>query len=68
MGENKIGIVVDRVRLEIRKEPDPNAEILQEILAGSEVMVYAEGTTKHFYKVCTAYGVVGYCMRDFIKM
>lgn len=64
----KPGVVVDCVRLNIRKEPSINAEVVSEVNCSTDMIVYEEESTDEFYKVCTYYGVEGYCMRKYIKI
>ena len=64
-----IGIVSDCARLRVRKEPSTDAEVLCELEEGSEVVVDMKAHTTHdFYKVCTAAGLEGYCMTNFIVL
>lgn len=62
-----IGIVVDCHRLNVRSEPDADAEVLGTIDAGSEVAI-EDFTHDEFYKVYTAAGAEGYCMKNFIRI
>ena len=64
----KFGKVNGCTKLNIRKMPNRNAEVLAEIKAGSEVMIDEENSTYEFYKVCTESGIEGYCMKNFIKV
>lgn len=66
--EAKIGIVTDCMNLNIRKAPDPDAGILCQITCLSEVLVDKAGSTDDFYKVCTAAGVDGFCMKRYIRI
>lgn len=63
----KFGRVVDCVKLNVRKMPNRNSDVLAEVKAGSEVMIDEENSTYEFYKVCTESGIEGYCMKNFIK-
>lgn len=62
------GVVTDCLRLNIREAPKADAEIATVIDALSEVMVDMDGSTDEFYKVCTASGIEGFCMRKFIAV
>lgn len=62
------GVVVDCLRLNVRKAPDPKAEILCAIDAATDLMIDEEQSTRDFYKVCTAAGVEGYCMKKFVSI
>ena len=63
-----IGIVVECAKLNVRKEPAADAEILTTIPKGSEVQVDIFESTEDFYKVCTGAGVEGYCVKDYINI
>lgn len=65
--EPMIGIVVGCKNLNVRKTPSPDAEIVQIIECGSEVMIDAGKCTDDFHAVCTASGAEGYCMKKFIE-
>ena len=66
--EPKIGSVVDCEMLNVRKEPSIESEVLCEISWYTELMVYEEESTDEFYKICTASGIEGYCMKKFISI
>lgn len=63
-----IGVVTDCLKLNVRKEPNKDADILCEIMLAAEVMVDKAKSTEDFYKVVTASGVEGYCMKKFISI
>ena len=65
--EPKIGSVVDCKMLNVRKEPNIESEVLCKISWYTELMVYEEESTDEFYKICTASGIEGYCMKKFIS-
>lgn len=62
------GVVTDCLRLNIRKEPISDGEILTIIDALSEVMVDIDAASGEFYKVCTASGIEGFCMKKYIAL
>lgn len=64
----KIGKVNGCKKLNVRNLPNQDAKILCEIVDGSEVMIDEAGSTATYYKVCTEYGIDGYCMKKFIKV
>lgn len=64
----KSGIVTDCVRLNVRKNPDLNAEILCEVNCQTYLMIDEKESTDIFYKVYTAAGIEGFCMKDFITL
>lgn len=60
------GVVSDCLRLNVRAEAKPDAEIVCTIDCDTEVIIDEDGSTDEFYKVCTAAGVEGFCMRKYI--
>lgn len=63
-----IGIVNDCVKLNLREEPNKESAIVCELALQTEVMVDQNESTEDFYKVCTAVGVEGFCMKQFIAI
>ncbi len=70
IGEKKptAGIVTDCLKLNLRERPDSDAAVLAVIPALTEVAVDMEASTDSFYKVCTAAGIEGFCMRKYIAI
>lgn len=66
--EPKQGVVTDCVKLNVRKEARPNAEVVCIIDASTTLMISEEESTEEFYKVYTAAGLEGYCMKKFIAI
>ena len=64
----KFGKVNNCKKLNIRKLPSRDAEIVSELVEGSEVMIDEKESTALFYKICTEHGIEGFCMKDFIKV
>ena len=64
----KFGKVNNCEKLNIRKLPSRDAEIVSELIEGSEVMIDEKESTALFYKICTEHGIEGYCMKNFIKV
>lgn len=64
----KFGKVNNCKKLNIRKLPSRDAEIVSELIEGSEVMIDEKESTTLFYKICTEHGIEGYCMKNFIKV
>lgn len=62
------GIVTDCLKLNIRKEPNPNSRIVCAIDCLTEVVIDEEESTDEFYKICTVSGVEGFCMKKFITI
>lgn len=66
--ETKYGRVANCLRLNVRKKPNPYSEVVTVLERGDEVAITDEESTIEFYKVCTASGVEGFCMRNFIEV
>ena len=64
----KFGKISNCKKLNIRKLPSRDAEIVSELIEGSEVMIDEKESTALFYKICTEHGIEGYCMNNFIKV
>ena len=64
----KFGKISNCKKLNVRKLPSRDAEIVSELIEGSEVMIDEKESTALFYKICTEHGIEGYCMKDFIKV
>lgn len=62
------GNVSGCAKLNVRKEPNKDAEVLAVINEGSEVIINKVKSTMDFYAVCTAAGIEGYCMKKFITL
>lgn len=63
-----VGVVDDCTMLNVRKEPDAEAEIVCVLKVQSEVTIDEKESTKDFYKICTAAGAEGFCMKKFIRI
>ena len=64
----KFGKITDCKKLNIRKLPSRDSEIISELVEGSEIMIDDNESTTLFYKICTEHGIEGYCMKQFIKV
>ena len=62
------GTVVNCKNLNIRKRPTQKSEVIQIIEADSMVQVDKSKSTADFYKVCTATGAEGYCVKQYVKI
>lgn len=60
--------IVNCWALNVREEPRPDASIIGTVNQSSEVMVNDNESTDEFYKVCTAAGVEGFCMKKYITV
>ena len=64
----KFGKISNCKKLNIRKLPSRDAEIVSELIEGSEVMIDEKESTALFYKIYTEHGIEGFCMKQFIKV
>lgn len=62
------GVVTDCIKLNVRRKPSPYADIVCKIDLLSEVVINEKESTNDFYKICTASGVEGYCMKNYIAI
>ena len=67
-GEPIMGNVTGCKNLNIRQEPDGEANILGTIPVGSEVMIDESESTDDFYRIYAESGVEGFCMKKFIAV
>lgn len=63
------GTVVKCNKVNIRKTPETvNGNVISTAIEKSRVRVYPEESTNDFYKICTASGIEGYCMKTYIAI
>lgn len=62
------GMVINCGKLRVRESASPTSNIICEITAGTEVTIDEVNSSNEFYKVCTAAGIEGFCMKDFIDV
>lgn len=66
--ETMITGVVDCLRLGIYSKPDIDSEIVCKIRYLTEVEIDLDYSTDEFYKVYTAIGAEGFCLKKFITI
>ena len=64
----EFGVVVNCLKLNVRAEPNANADVVCVIDAATNLVVYEKESTDEFYKVCTESGADGFCMKKCIKL
>lgn len=64
----KMGKVEGCAKLNVRKRPNATAEVVCTIDKNTEVEINMDKSTAKFYKICTATGVQGFCMKEFIAV
>lgn len=62
------GRVVNCERLNVRKMPNPTGTILGNIVTRDKVKIDEEKSTTEWYKITTASGMEGFCMKKFIAV
>lgn len=62
------GVVTECVRLNVRKTPSSDGEVVSIIDCLTDVVVDLESSTDEFYKISTATGVDGFCMKKYIAL
>ena len=60
------GVVANCAKLNVRVAPNPMADIVCVLDAMSEIEIDVSKSTDEWFKICTAIGAEGYCMRKFI--
>lgn len=60
------GTVVNCTKLNVRAMPSTNAEIVCVLDAMSKIEIDVSKSTDEWFKVCTAMGADGYCMRKHV--
>jgi uncharacterized protein YgiM (DUF1202 family) len=64
-----IGVVTNCQRLNVRSAPSSDADIICSIPANTVVTITDDSEEIHpFYKVCTAFGVEGFCIKLYITV
>ena len=62
------GVVYNCEKLNIRKSASKDSDVVAVVDAGSELLIDSAKSTYNFYKVCTASGIEGYCMAEYVKI
>lgn len=63
-----VGIVTKCMKLNVRKEPNTNAEVITTLVLDTCVTIDEAASTEEFYKVYTGAGIEGFCMKKFIAL
>jgi hypothetical protein len=61
-----IGVVIGCRKLNIRKGPSVNADVVCEVPESSELLIDISKSTTEWFSVCTTAGVDGFCMRKYV--
>lgn len=66
--ETKNGVVFNCVKLNVREKPVAGSRVVSIIDANTELTVTTDESIGNFYKICTASGVEGYCVKDYVRL
>ena len=64
--ETVTGVVANCAKLNVRVAPVANAEVVCVLAAKTEIEISVAESTDEWFKICTAAGIEGYCMRNFV--
>jgi hypothetical protein len=62
------GVVANCSKLNVRANPATDAEVVTILDGTSEVKIHMAKSTSEWFKITTAAGIDGYCMRKFIAV
>lgn len=62
------GKVIECTRLNVRELPDLKATVVTVLTKGAEVLVDVSDERDQWYRICTASGLEGYCMKEYISV
>ena len=62
------GVVHNCEKLNVRKQPSKDSEIVFVLNEGSEISIDEENSTEERYSITHASGVEGFCMKQFVAM
>lgn len=66
--EEIIGVVSDCLKLNIRKEPNKDSDVVAVVTCLDELKIDLTASTDDWYAVCTAAGIEGFCMKNFVSV
>lgn len=66
--EAKNGVVFNCAKLNVREKPVVGSRVVSIIDANTELTVTIDESFGNFYKICTASGVEGYCIKDYVRL
>lgn len=62
------GVVANCVKLNVRDNPRADADVVCVLNVNSEMEIDMNKSTSEWFRISTAAGVDGYCMRKFVKV
>ena len=63
-----IGVVTDCLKLNIRKEPNKDSDVVVIVACLDELKIDPDASTDDWYAVCTVTGIEGFCMKKFVAV
>ena len=66
--EEIIGIVTDCLKLNIRKEPSKDSDVIAVASCLDELRIDTAKSTDDWYAICTVAGIDGYVMKKFVAV
>ena len=66
--EDIIGVVTDCLKLNIRKEPNKDSDVVVIVTCLDELKIDPDASTDDWYAVCTVAGIEGFCMKKFVAV
>ena len=63
-----IGVVTDCLKLNIRKEPNKDSDVVVIVTCLEELKIDPDTSTDDWYAVCTVTGIEGFCMKKFVAV
>ena len=63
---NPVGVVVGCEKLNVRKEPSINSDVVFQFPRDMEVEIFVDKSTEDWFYVCNAAGIEGFCMKKYI--
>lgn len=67
LSETVVGTVINCTKLNVRAEPDSKSDVLCVLDVKSEIKIDVGESTNDWFRICTATGVDGYCMRKYVN-
>lgn len=67
-GDVRLGLVSNCRKLNVRESPTLEAPVVCEVACNTELMIENIESTEDFYKVYTAAGIEGFCMKKFVTI
>lgn len=62
------GVVTDCFRLNVRKEPNKNADVVTIVDIAAQLKVDEKKSTDNWYYILDSHGNSGYCMKQYISI